>query len=84
MGEWILSECGAMDYIRGGFVKLFTSSLTRSSITTPQPSRWQATLSKEDGLSLCSLVSDEEIKHGLWSLKAFKASGSDGLHAGFF
>ena len=84
MGEWILSEYGAMDYIRGDFVKLFTSSLTQSSITTPQPLRWQAALSKEDSLSLCSLVSDEEIKHGLWSLKAFKAPSPNGLHARFF
>ena len=84
MGEWILSEYGAMDYIRGDFVKLFTSSLTQSSITTPQPLRWQAALSEEDSLSLCSLVSDEEIKHGLWSLKAFKALSSNGLHARFF
>ena len=29
-------------------------------------------------------MSDEEIKAGLWSLKAFKAPGPDGLHAGFF
>ena len=26
----------------------------------------------------------EEIKNALWSLKAFKAPGPDGLHAGFF
>ena len=29
-------------------------------------------------------MSDEEIKAGLWSLKAFKAPGPDGLHVGFF
>ena len=29
-------------------------------------------------------VSDEEIRDALWSLKAFKALGSDGPHAGFF
>lgn len=29
-------------------------------------------------------ASDEEIKLALWSLKAFKASGQDGLYAGFF
>ncbi|KAL0005393.1 hypothetical protein SO802_012954 [Lithocarpus litseifolius] len=84
MGKWILSEYGAMDYIKGGFVKLFTSSFTQSSLTTPQPSRWQAALSEEENLSLYSPVSDEEIKHELWSIKAFKALGPDGLHAGFF
>ena len=29
-------------------------------------------------------VTYDEIKAGLWSLKAFKAPGVDGLHAGFF
>lgn len=82
--DWILSESGVMDYIRGGFMKLFTSNLTQSSLTTSQPLRWQAALSEEDSLSLGSPVSDEEIKYGLWSLKAFKAPGPDGLHAWFF
>ena len=29
-------------------------------------------------------MTDEEIKAALWSLKAYKAPGPDGLHAGFF
>ena len=33
---------------------------------------------------LAAPISDEEIAGALWSLKAFKAPGSDGLHAGFF
>ena len=30
------------------------------------------------------VASKEEIKAALWSLKAFKALGPDGLHASFF
>ena len=30
------------------------------------------------------MVTDSEIKDGLWALKAFKASRPDDLHAGFF
>ena len=30
------------------------------------------------------MVSEEEISATLWSLKAFKAPGLDGLHAVFF
>lgn len=30
------------------------------------------------------MVTEEEISTALWSLKAFKAPGPDGLHAGFF
>lgn len=29
-------------------------------------------------------MTEDEIKAALWSLKAFKAPGPDGLHAGFF
>ena len=35
-------------------------------------------------LSLEERVSIEEIKSALWSMKPYKASGPDGLHAGFF
>ena len=30
------------------------------------------------------MVTLEEIKDALWSMKPYKAPGSDGLHAGFF
>ena len=30
------------------------------------------------------MVTEEEIKAALWSLKAFKAPSPDGLHVGFF
>ena len=30
------------------------------------------------------MVTEEEIKTALWSLKAFKAPGPNGLHVGFF
>ena len=34
--------------------------------------------------SLSCPVTEEEVKSALWSMKAFKAPGPDGLHAGFF
>lgn len=73
-----------MEYIRGGFAKLFPSSLTYSLLSPPHPSRWQVALSNDESLSLSTPVTNEEIKQGLWSLKAFKTLGLDGLHAGFF
>jgi len=84
MGEWIRSELGVMNYIRGGFDKLFITNLEYTPLTPPQPSRRQAALSEEDRVSLSTLVMDVEIKEGLWALKAFKAPRFDGLHAGFF
>ena len=44
----------------------------------------KAALSDEDSSSLSGMVMDVEIKDGLWALKAFKAPGPNGLHAGFF
>ena len=41
-------------------------------------------LLEEEKDNLIKDVTYDEIKVGLWSLKAFKALGVDGLHAGFF
>ena len=30
------------------------------------------------------MVTMKEVKDALWSMKAYKALGPDGLHAGFF
>ena len=51
------------------------------SIPFPPPKRG---LKEEDMVNLTRLVSNEDISVGLWSLKAFKASGPDGLLVGFF
>ena len=45
---------------------------------------WQAKLSDEEKSSISGGMTKEEIKATLWSLKAYKASSLDGLHAGFF
>ena len=51
-------------------------------------SQWQFRLSdsEKEGISggRGGGTSEVEIKATLWSLKLFKASGPDGLHAGFF
>ena len=62
MGEWIQSELGVMNYIRGGFDKLFTTSLEYTPLTPPQSSRRQAALFKEDRVNLSTSVTDAEIK----------------------
>ena len=46
--------------------------------------RGHVCLSDEERDSLSSSVTDEEIKASLWSMKANKAPGPDGLHARFF
>ena len=73
-----------MDFIRKGFIDIYTSSSISSDRIQSGSSQWQARLSKEEKKSLGSQVTEDEIKAALWSLKAFKAPGPDGLHAGFF
>ena len=38
MGEWIQSEIGAMNYIRKGFERLFTTSLDLAPLNPIRPS----------------------------------------------
>ena len=41
-------------------------------------------MEEEDREKIDDVVTEEEIKLGLWALKPFKAPGPDGLHAGFY
>lgn len=84
MGEWIHDEVDIKEFIRKGFDGIYTSSLLNSSRVPPDCTQWQVRLSKKEKGSISGEASAEEIKSALWSLKAFKAPGLDGLHAGFF
>ena len=50
----------------------------------PSLSQWHVQLSKEEKQLIDTMVSTEEIKEALWSMKPYKAPGPDGLHVGFF
>ena len=69
-----------MEFIHRGFCDIYSSS----NWLTSQVQIGQASLNDEERDSLWSKVTDEEIKIGLWLMKANKAPGLDGLHAGFF
>lgn len=73
-----------MNFIKRGFEDLFTTSKSLSHSTTSPSSRWQTYLSGQDYESLITPISEEDIKAVLWSMKAFKSPGLNGLHAGFF
>ena len=45
---------------------------------------WAPRISDQEALSLTAQVDAKDVKLSLWSLKAFKALGLDGLHPGFF
>ncbi|KAL0012167.1 hypothetical protein SO802_007275 [Lithocarpus litseifolius] len=83
-GEWVHDELAVKEVIRNGFSDLYTTSHSCSTLMVSAGTAWKAQLSNEERESIDRDVSDDEIKAGLWSLKAFKAPGPDGLHAGFF
>ena len=84
VGEWIYEESAIKEFFRSGFNNIYTSFFTSSSRVAPDVSQWQARLSDVEKESIDGIAMEEEIKSALWSLKAFKAPGPDGLHAGFF
>ena len=45
---------------------------------------WALRVSDQKALSLTAHVDAKDVEMSLWSLKAFKAPGLDGLHPGFF
>lgn len=83
-GEWINDTAEVMDFVHDHFIKLFSSELTSSSMTTPSSDLVWPHLLESKANYIDILVSDEEIKHALSSLKPFKSPGPDGLQAGFF
>lgn len=48
-----------------------------------KPDQWYGRMSEEVKCSFSAMVTIEEIKSALWSMKPYKAPGPDGLHAGF-
>ena len=84
VGEWIFEERAIKEHIRNGFGGIYTSSLPCVTRAASSISRWQVSLSEKENQSIGGAALEEENKATLWSLKAFKAPGPDGLHAGFF
>ena len=84
IGDWITEEREVINYFREGFMKLYATSQVKAKWNNDKWTRWQIRLTEEEKNSLDSPISDEEITTALWSLKAFKTPGPDGLHAGFF
>lgn len=84
VGNWILDDLEINNHIRAGFQKLYATESLSSPINSGVSEFSCCYLSEEDSTKIETEVSVEEIRNGLWSLKAFKAPGLDGLHAGFF
>ena len=73
-----------MEHFRNGFISLYTTSLEEASWEPRRNVRGHVYLSEEVKDMIGGMVTLEEIKDALWSMKPYKAPGPDGLHAGFF
>ena len=83
-GDWLTDEKEVMDHFRNGFVSLYSTSLTETSRMPRINGSGHVHLSEEVKVSISGMVTLEEIKDALWSMKPYKAPGPDGLHAGFY
>ena len=83
-GLWLSDESEVMEHFRSGFVSLYTTSLEAAFWVPSHDVSWQIHLTEQAKASIGAMVTMEEIKDALWSMKPYKALGPDGLHAGFF
>ena len=81
--EWIYNVDQTKHYFREGFLKLYT---TESLLNTRDMTLEMACcrLSAHEAVELASIPSNVEILVALKSMKPYKASGPNCLHAGFF
>ena len=84
VGNWILDDLEVKDHIKSRFQRLYSTESSFSPINSDVSMFACSFLSEEDSTRIETEVTEEEIRTGLWSLKAFKAPGPDGLHVGFF
>ena len=80
----MIAENEIKDHIRVSFRKLYTIEQTVSSMTSDVSNFSSCFLGEEDRDKIDGVVTNEEIRLGLWALKPFKALGPDGLHASFY
>lgn len=83
LGNWITDENEVKMHIKCGFEKLYSTELSLCPLSPPVSSFSCYFLSDENCSSISNMVTNEEVRANLWSLKPFKAPGPDRLHAGF-
>lgn len=82
--EWITNEEDIKNLILLDFQEISQTDLVEAPHEAEVQSFSCCFLSEEERALLAAPVLEEEIRQGLWSLKAFKALGPDRLHTGLF
>lgn len=84
MVEWNTNDREVSDYFCRGFILLYSTSHDTTNCIPHLSVQWHGRMSEEVKCSLSTMVSSEEIKGALWSMKPYKVPGPNGLHTGFF
>ena len=84
MEEWITNEEDIKNLILLDFQEISQTDLVEAPHEAEVQSFSCCFLSEEEKALLAAPVLEEEIRQGLWSLKAFKALGPNRLHTGLF
>lgn len=82
--EWVNEEDQVMDIILNGFKELYQTQHLTSIFADDFNINWAAALSDDESHILSSMPSALEVHKALSSLKPYKASSMDGLHADLF
>ena len=83
-GEWITNIHAVMEFVRSSCITLFSTYLVVAPREVPPSEYICPQISETEAQVLNLPIHTNEIKQALWSLKASKAPGPDGLHAGFY
>ena len=83
-GEWVHDVEEVKGIFTSSFIKLYQTEQIFCNITPQWNTDWGAKLSLKEARGLSHSPFDEEIWTALKFMKPYKASGVDGLQAGFF
>lgn len=84
VGNQLNGEREIVEFIRQGFLDLFTSGHISAPLAEWDHPSWNTYLNEEALTILGTPITNKEITEGLWALKPFEALGPNSLHAGFF
>ena len=83
-GVWVHNVEQVQEVFTESFVKLYQTNQSACPMVQRWDSEWCMRLEVDEANSVGLMPSNKEIWDALRSMKPYKASGSDGMHAGFY
>ena len=83
-GVWVHNVEQVQEVFTKSFVKLYQTDQSACPMVQRWDSEWCMRLEMDEANAVGPMPFDREIWDALRSMKSYKASGSDGMHAGFY